>query len=128
MKTHLNILTLALLGGLTLGSWNARADLEVSTSVRISAVAQFHAPLTPHGSWIEVGSYGRCWRPSGIAVSWRPYCYGSWAWTDCGWYWESDEPWTWACYHYGSWVVDSHHGWVWVPGIEWAPAWVSWRI
>jgi len=60
-------------------------------------------------------------------VEWRPYCYGYWEWTDCGWYWVSDEPWAWACYHYGTWVYDSNYGWVWVPDIEWAPAWVYWR-
>ena len=38
------------------------------------------------------------------------------------------EPWSWACYHYGSWVSEPTYGWVWVPGVEWSPAWVSWRI
>lgn len=128
MKTLINSVAIGLVGSLSLGVFNASADLEVSASMRISATAEFHAPLASHGAWIEVGSYGRCWRPASVAVGWRPYCYGHWVWTDCGWYWESDEPWAWACYHYGSWVVDSHHGWVWVPGIEWAPAWVSWRI
>jgi len=33
----------------------------------------------------------------------------------------SDEPWGWACYHYGTWVDDPAVGWVWVPGVEWAP-------
>jgi hypothetical protein len=60
-------------------------------------------------------------------VGWRPYSYGHWVWTDYGWYWVSDEPWAWACYHYGTWVYDSYYGWVWVPDIEWAPAWVYWR-
>ena len=128
MKTLKNSVAIGLVGSLSLGVFNASADLEVSASVQISATAEFHAPLATHGAWIEVGSYGRCWRPASVAVGWRPYCDGHWVWTDCGWYWESDEPWAWACYHYGSWVIDSHHGWVWVPGIEWAPAWVSWRI
>jgi hypothetical protein len=77
---------------------------------------------------VEAGRFGHCWRPAGIAVEWRPYCYGSWVWTDCGWYWASDEPWAWACYHYGWWTLDPTFGWIWVPGIEWAPAWVSWRV
>lgn len=107
---------------------SVRADLEVSASVRIHAVADFNAPLSSCGTWVEVGSYGRCWRPAGIAVGWRPYCNGEWVWTDCGWYWESDEPWAWACYHYGYWVYDSVYGWIWVPGVKWAPAWVCWRM
>lgn len=104
------------------------ADLEVSATVQIHTKAEFEAPLSAHGTWVEVGSYGRCWHPVGVAVEWRPYCTGEWVWTDCGWYWESDEPWGWACYHYGYWVVDPVYGWVWVPGVEWAPAWVSWRV
>src|SRR5258708_24450962 len=34
---------------------------------------------------------------------------------------------SWACYHYGSWLYDPAYGWVWIPGTEWAPAWVVWR-
>jgi hypothetical protein len=128
MKMNFSALLAGLLGMLHLGVFRATAHLEVSTTVSISARADFYEPLTPHGVWVEVGSYGRCWRPSRIAVDWRPYSYGYWVWTDCGWYWASDEPWAWACYHYGWWVYDPVHSWIWVPGIEWAPAWVSWRV
>jgi hypothetical protein len=41
--------------------------------------------------------------------------------------WISDEPFGWATYHYGRWALLRGHGWVWVPGSEWAPSWVSWR-
>ena len=81
------------------------------------------------GSWIEVGDYGYCWQP-GIAVSnrsWRPYADGYWAYTDLGWTWVSYEDFGWATYHYGRWARLRDHGWVWVPGYEWGPAWVSWR-
>jgi len=115
-------------GILSVDVLNARADLEVGGSFSIHAEADFHAPLAVHGTWIEVGSYGRCWRPAHIAVEWRPYCYGHWVWSDCGWFWESDEPWGWACYHYGRWVWESDYGWIWIPGVEWAPAWVEWRV
>ena len=27
----------------------------------------------------------------------------------------------------GRWFFDDSYGWVWVPGSEWAPAWVAWR-
>jgi hypothetical protein len=127
MKHFLKCFLIGVIGGLCLGPYYSRADLEVSASVRITAAADFHAPLTPHGTWIEVGSYGRCWRPARVAVGWQPYIEGHWVWTDCGWYWVSDEPWGWATYHYGTWAYDTSHGWIWVPGIEWAPAWVSWR-
>lgn len=115
-------------GFLAVNPLAARADLEVSASFQVHAVADFEAPLSPCGAWVTVGSYGRCWHPTGVVVGWRPYCDGYWEWTDCGWYWVSDEPWAWACYHYGYWVDDSVYGWVWAPGVEWAPAWVSWRV
>jgi hypothetical protein len=106
----------------------ARSDLAVSTGVQIQARADFESPLAPLGSWVETGAYGRCFRPAGIAADWRPYCDGQWVWTDYGWYWESNEPWAWACYHYGTWEDDPVLGWIWVPDIEWAPAWVEWRV
>jgi hypothetical protein len=48
-------------------------------------------------------------------------------WTDRGWYWNSNEKFGWATYHYGRWVNLDGTGWCWVPGNQWAPAWVSWR-
>ncbi len=127
MKKRL-LLSVAGLLLLSLTPLNTHAELEVSGSVQIHAAAEFNVPLAAHGTWVEVGSYGHCWRPARVAVGWRPYCAGEWVWTDCGWYWSSDEPWGWACYHYGYWAYDPGFGWVWVPGVEWAPAWVSWRV
>jgi hypothetical protein len=127
VKFTFNKLVIVLAGGLALSDVTARANFEVSAGVNIQATADFNAPLASEGAWVEVGTYGRCWHPNGVGVGWRPYCSGEWVWTDCGWYWQSDEPWAWACYHYGSWVLEPSVGWVWVPGIEWAPAWVCWR-
>ena len=81
------------------------------------------------GSWIEVGNYGYCWQPD-VAVNdstWRPYADGYWAYTDDGWTWVSYEDFGWATYHYGRWVRLADYGWIWKPGYEWGPAWVSWR-
>jgi len=47
--------------------------------------------------------------------------------TEYGWTWVSQEPWGWATYHYGRWMMDPEYGWLWVPGTEWAPAWVSFQ-
>src|SRR5207245_161040 len=71
---------------------------------------------------------GDVWQP-GQAQSrtWRPYTDGHWVYTDVGWTWVSEEPFGWATYHYGRWTRLRNIGWVWVPGDEWAPAWVSWR-
>ena len=107
--------------------FQARADLEVTASADIHSAGDFYGPLSVSGTWVNGGGYGRCWRPLGVGPAWRPYCDGEWVWTDCGWYWQSDEPWAWACYHYGSWYDDPSMGWLWVPGTEWAPAWVTWR-
>jgi hypothetical protein len=128
MKTTIKRGLLAIITMVNLTGSPARAELEVSATVQIHATAEFEAPLTAHGAWVEVGSYGRCWRPAHVVAGWRPYCAGEWVWTDCGWYWQSDEPWAWACYHYGCWAYEPAYGWVWVPGVEWAPAWVSWRV
>jgi hypothetical protein len=98
-----------------------------SPSVEIRAESDFYEPLTPHGEWVVVGSYGRCWRPARVEASWRPYCNGHWQRTEAGWYWVSDEPWAWATYHYGRWDFTDEYGWYWVPQTQWAPAWVSWH-
>jgi hypothetical protein len=89
----------------------------------------FYDNIGDGGNWIEAGEYGYCWQPS-VAVSntsWRPYSDGYWAYTDVGWTWVSYEDFGWATYHYGRWVRLRGHGWVWAPGREWGPAWVSWR-
>jgi hypothetical protein len=87
----------------------------------------FYQPLSPYGQWVVVDGYGRCWRPAQVEAGWRPYSNGHWELTDAGWYWDSDEPWAWATYHYGRWELNGSYGWVWVPQTQWAPAWVSWR-
>src|SRR6266550_2302562 len=82
------------------------------------------------GNWIEVADYGYGWQPD-VAVNdpnWRPYADGYWAYTDEGWTWVSYEDFGWATYHYGRWVRLADYGWVWRPGYEWGPAWVSWRF
>jgi len=90
-------------------------------------LAAFERHLGPYGEWLLLAPYGRVWRPTGVGPGWRPYFHGEWQWTDDGWFWDSDEPWGWAVYHYGRWVLDPRYGWLWVPGVDWAPAWVAWR-
>lgn len=126
MKTNL-LLVLGVAGGLLGSRLPAVAHLEIEAAVEINSVAQFNEPLTSFGAWVDVPTYGRCWRPARVAGDWRPYCAGYWEWTDCGWYWVSEEPWAWACYHYGRWALTTDTGWVWVPDVVWSPAWVSWR-
>ena len=105
---------------------NVRAA-DVSVGVEINSPNDFYEPLSAHGSWVDVGSYGRCWHPYGVDATWRPYCDGTWVSTDQGWYWQSDESWSWACYHYGRWANDPYYGWVWAPDTVWGPSWVCFR-
>ena len=95
--------------------------------VVIQSVSDFYQPLQAEGRWLEVPGYGQCWTPAGVDPNWRPYTDGHWQRTDAGWYWVSDEPWGWATCHYGRWHLDNNYGWVWIPQILWAPAWVAWR-
>src|ERR1043166_7263641 len=90
----------------------------------------FYTRLEPFGAWVETSTYGYVWQPRDAmeSRSWRPYTNGHWVYTDAGWTWISDEPFGWATYHYGRWTRLRGIGWVWVPGDEWAPAWVSWRV
>jgi len=87
----------------------------------------FYDQLGDYGDWVEVGDYGYGWQPRGVDEDWRPYSDGRWAYTDAGWTWLSEEPYGWAVYHYGRWARIEGKGWIWIPGTEWAPAWVSWR-
>ncbi|MDP9098844.1 MAG: hypothetical protein M3N48_07610, partial [Verrucomicrobiota bacterium] len=94
-----------------------------------ASYGMFYQKLDPYGEWRETNDYGYVWQPREAEQSraWRPYTEGRWVYSDAGWTWVSDEPYGWATYHYGRWLRLKRVGWVWVPGDEWAPAWVSWR-
>ena len=107
-----------------------RERTETRTEKRSTAsYGMFYQKLDPYGEWRETNDYGYVWQPREAEQSpeWRPYTEGRWVYSDAGWTWVSDEPFGWATYHYGRWMRLKRVGWVWVPGDEWAPAWVSWR-
>jgi hypothetical protein len=91
--------------------------------------AAFQADLAPYGKWMNL--HGQpYWQPNQAALgsNWRPYLDGGhWVYTDAGWTWDSQYQWGWAAFHYGRWVDDPLLGWMWTPGLQWAPAWVAWR-
>ena len=89
----------------------------------------FYNNLQDKGDWLQTQEYGYVFRPTvgTKKADWRPYSDGYWAHTDEGWLWNSYENFGWATYHYGRWTRLKEYGWVWVPGYEWAPAWVAWR-
>lgn len=122
MKKHLLVLLCAMAVVFPLTETKSTAGVNFSFSVGV-----FNGPLSGCGHWVDRAPYGRCWYPAYVSSGWRPYCNGYWMWTDCGWYWVSDEPWAWACYHYGRWVYDPYYGWLWVPDTVWGPSWVAWR-
>src|SRR6185295_8962052 len=67
------------------------APVTATVEVVIRAESDFYQPLSPHGRWEVIGTYGRCWIPNRVDANWRPYCNGHWERTDAGWYWDSDE-------------------------------------
>ncbi len=88
----------------------------------------FYNDLADDGQWMDSSDYGYVWQPTiSTRDDWAPYTDGSWSYTDYGWAWDSRESFGSICYHYGRWTRLRNIGWVWVPGHDWAPAWVSWR-
>ena len=134
MKTTRTMLFALTLLGTLAGTSSASARTSVSVGVHTGSYGRtsvdlgfFYDDLAPYGNWIERPRYGWVWTPSHVSSSWRPYQDGRWVWTEDGWTWVSDEPYGWATYHYGRWYDDPDYGWGWVPGDQWAPAWVSWQ-
>jgi hypothetical protein len=130
-NTRILFLSLILLGvtaGAGFAATSVSAGIHIGPSGRASVdIGFFYDDLAPYGNWIERPSYGWAWRPRAVSSSWRPYQAGHWVWTDEGWTWISDEPYGWATYHYGRWYYDPDYGWEWIPGDQWAPAWVAWQ-
>src|SRR5688572_27878049 len=118
MKTYCFVAAVAILFGTAMPA----PGVEVTVSLDV-----FHENLESYGEWREVADYGYCWQPRDVDADWRPYSDGQWVYTDAGWTWDSEEPYSWAVYHYGRWARADRIGWFWVPGTEWGPAWVSWR-
>jgi uncharacterized protein DUF6600 len=94
-----------------------------------AALEDFHPALDAHGTWAEDPTYGTVWTPSVAETGpgFVPYVSGGrWVYGD-DYAWSSDYAWGWAPFHYGRWVHIEARGWSWIPGREYAPAWVEWR-
>ena len=131
-ETTRNVLFALLLLGVTAGAASAQPSVGAGVQVGRGRPASvdigfFYDSLAPYGNWIERPGHGWVWTPRDVSASWRPYQAGHWVWSDQGWTWLTDEPYGWATYHYGRWYQDPEIGWAWVPGNDWAPAWVSWQ-
>jgi hypothetical protein len=91
-------------------------------------IESFYDELDPYGQWTQYPGYGDAWIPS-AGPDFQPYASnGHWVVTEYGNTWVSDYEWGWAPFHYGRWIYDpAYGGWLWLPGSDWGPAWVSWR-
>jgi len=93
----------------------------------VATYQSFYDDLSPYGQWINDPRYGYVWLPD-VGPDFKPYATnGHWVYTDEGWTWASDYRWGWAAFHYGRWFFQDGYGWMWIPGNEYAPAWVTWR-
>ena len=83
-----------------------------------------------YGEWLWDDFYGYVWHPfidnGAYPWGWSPYYYGSWSYSGGQMFWVPQEPWGWIPYHLGIWQWDKKHGWVWLPGSMFAPAWATW--
>src|SRR5580698_9362302 len=94
-----------------------------------AALQDFHPALDAYGTWSDDPTYGSVWTPSVAETGpdFVPYVSGGhWVYGD-DYAWNSDYSWGWAPFHYGRWVHLEARGWSWIPGREYAPAWVEWR-
>lgn len=127
LKSSLLVLALALSGCVASRTTVVRGGVG-SAAVTLET---FDSALSPYGSWVSIPGYGRVWQPSMAYVGSNFYPYGTggqWVYSDAGWVFDSAYPFGWAVFHYGRWMRDPFRGWCWVPGTDWAPAWVSWRM
>ena len=95
-----------------------------------SALGEFEPALEPYGTWTDDPSFGTVWSPDPTQVGsdFQPYdTNGSWDYVDSDPVWVSGYTWGWICFHYGRWAWSRGH-WIWVPGRDYAGAWVSWLV
>jgi hypothetical protein len=124
---------IAFLAALAVGaiSTDARAQDDSYSDQDPSALADFNPALNAHGSWINNSAYGEVWVPNAneVGADFTPYVSGGhWVYGD-DYLWVSDYDWGWVPFHYGRWAYAGDLGsWAWVPGREYAPAWVDWRV
>jgi hypothetical protein len=95
------------------------------------ALDQFQTQLDPYGAWADDPKFGHVWVParSVVGENFSPYVTaGHWALdTEDNYVWVSDYPFGDVVFHYGRWAWTSY-GWSWIPGYQYAPSWVSWRV
>ena len=102
--------------------------LKRSNNSHVPSEIRYYADaLEGHGDWVQVADAGWCWRPT-VAIDWRPYWRGHWGAYRGGMTWVSYDPFGYVTHHYGRWGWSSIHGWYWIPGVSYSPAWVVWNM
>jgi hypothetical protein len=100
-------------------AWCQSRDQAENNSVSAQYVSRDvdgYYDLDAYGNWSQDADYGPVWYPSGVAVDWVPYHVGHWVYiAPWGWTWVDSEPWGFAPFHYGRWVLVGAR-WGWVPG------------
>ncbi|MDD5706994.1 MAG: hypothetical protein PHR35_13810 [Kiritimatiellae bacterium] len=97
---------------------------------RAESLPPYYGDLAGYGTWFTI-SGAWVWQPEAVRedAAWRPYfTAGCWQREADGWFWASDYPWGAVVFHRGRWYASPANGWVWVPGTDWSPAWVTWGL
>lgn len=125
-------LTSGLLLGVLAGSLASPVQANDATLARQVPLEAFYEVLREHGTFIETDRYGTafCPHPDLVGVDFQPYRRGHWVMTEYGWTFTSDLKISWVTDHYGRWVEAGlqNCAWAWIPGGEWGPAWVDFRV
>ena len=99
--------------------WSQTRDERENDSVSAQYVSRDvdgYYDLDQYGDWSEDPDNGEVWYPRGVAIDWVPYHVGHWVYiAPWGWTWVDEEPWGFAPFHYGRWVLVGAR-WGWVPG------------
>lgn len=109
--------TLILAGTLLLG---AAAPFTERTKTDFDTFLQL---LNPYGKWAKLENV---WLYEPFEP-YTPMTEGRWVYTDFGWYWQGQRPFSWATDHYGVWRLGTDNVWRWKPDGNWQPAKVEWR-
>ena len=95
-------------------------------------IEAFYEVLRDYGTFIDSDRYGVlfCPHPDAVGADFQPYLRGHWVMSDVGWTFTSDLKISWVTDHYGRWVEAGlqNCNWAWVPGGQWGPAWVDFRV
>ena len=86
--------------------------------------------LARYGQFLKHEKYGDVWKPTQVAQGWRPYEPCHWVYNQemKAWYFDDKTEWGNIVHHYGRWTLDAQQGWLWVPGSDFSPGWVSWEM